>query len=270
MIKKYLKRFLIRLPLAYELLLRVANKPFDELYLARKLIRNGNIVFDIGANVGQFTILFSVLVGKHGVVHAFEPVNATYHKLIQNIKSWRLKGNIMASQVALSDRNSEGMIYTPIGDLTQSSLIQHSDSSSWVQGLIKEQINDQKVKLMTIDRYMEENLLKRVDYIKCDVEGSEYAVIRGATKLLSSNYRPIILLEYFPAWARDFGYGAEDLFSYLNSVGSYSVFHIQGKMLKRITDFSAEMPGVFPNSLNYLCLPPQIDLDLLRSLGLKE
>ena len=85
MIRKYLRLRLVRFPCLYEFALRLLHKPFDELYVARKLISKGDTVFDIGANVGQFTILFSVLVGERGSVHAFEPVDQAYSKLINNI-----------------------------------------------------------------------------------------------------------------------------------------------------------------------------------------
>lgn len=254
----------------YELMLRIAKKPFDELYIARKLIRKGDVVFDIGANIGQFTILFSSLVGKQGSVHAFEPVDKTYSKLLKNLESWKLRENVKDGQIALSDKNSEAVIYTPIGDLTQSSLMQHADSTSWIEGMKKEKIEHQKVKLMTIDSYMAENSIKRVNYIKCDVEGSEFSVMKGALKLLSKADRPIILLEFFPAWAKDFGYDALDLFSFLKSKGGYLVFHLQGKVLQEVTDFSSEMPGIFPNSLNYLCLPPQTGPEVFKSLRIKK
>lgn len=269
-IKNSFKKFLISFPRLYEFMLRIAQKPFDELYVARLLIKKDAVVFDIGANIGQFTILFSSLVGQKGKVYAFEPVHETYSFLIKNLKSWRLRDNIKESQIALSDRNSEAIIYTPIGDLTQSSLAQHTDSTSWIDGLKKRKIQCQKVKLMTIDSFMEENLIERVDYIKCDVEGAEFSVIKGAEKLLSRIDRPIILLEFFPAWAQDFGYNALDIFSFLRSTGGYSVFHVQGKKIKEVTDFSAEMPGTFPNSLNYLCLPSQIDPKVLELLGINR
>ena len=270
MIRKYLRLRLVRFPCLYEFALRLLHKPFDELYVARKLISKGDTVFDIGANVGQFTILFSVLVGERGSVHAFEPVDQAYSKLINNIEKCSLRSNIKANKIALSDKNSEAFIYTPVGDLTQSSLAKHTESDSWSACIEKEKIEIQKVITMTLDTYMKENKIRRINYIKCDVEGSEFAVIKGALKALSAQESPIILLEFFPPWAKDFGYDAFDLFSYLNSMGGYIIYHVCGKTLIPIFDFNSELPGKFPNSLNYLCLPPHTSTEIYTTLGLKK
>jgi FkbM family methyltransferase len=248
------------------MLLRIFNKSYDEMYVARMLIKKGDIVFDVGANVGHFSILFSVLVGIKGEVHAFEPVDKTFFKLIENLKNWNLRSNIKANKIALSDESIEALIYTPNGDLTQSSLTKHAESSSWYEGIRGEKIETQKVTVTTIDAYIKANSISHINYIKCDVEGAEFSVLKGALGVLSGKNRPIILLEFFDSWANDFGYDAFDIFDFLKATGNYSIFHIQGRRLTEIVNFRVQLPGRFPDSLNYLCLPPQIDSKIINSL----
>ena len=240
------------------------------MYVARRLIKKGDIVFDVGANVGYFSILFSVLVGIKGEVHAFEPVDKTFFKFTENLKKWNLRSNIKANKIALSDENVEALIYTPNGDLTQSSLTKHAESSSWSQGIRGEKIEIQKVTVTTIDAYMKANRVSHINYIKCDVEGAEFSVLKGALGVLSGESRPIILLEFFESWANDFGYDAFDIFDFLKTTGKYSIFHIQGTRLSEVVNFRGQLPGRFPDSLNYLCLPPQIDSEIINSLDISK
>lgn len=71
----------MRHPWAYEASLRLLGRPCVEIEIARAILRPGDTVLDVGANAGQFTFVFSTLVGKSGSVHAFEPVGETFARL---------------------------------------------------------------------------------------------------------------------------------------------------------------------------------------------
>ena len=68
------------------------------LYL--RSIKTGDVIFDIGANIGYYSILFAKLCGENGCVHCFEPVPETYQKLLQNLGSCK---NAKLNNLAAAD-----------------------------------------------------------------------------------------------------------------------------------------------------------------------
>ena len=69
--------------------------------------------------------------------------------------------------------------------------------------------------VVTLDEYVAKHEITRLDFMKCDVEGAELLVLRGAEHSLSMGLRPILLLEVSEALMRPFGYGPGDLEAFL-------------------------------------------------------
>lgn len=82
----------------------------DEEKVVRRIVRAGDAVFDIGANIGWYTVLLSQLVGTEGTVHSFEP-NAA---LLPNLKFTVANlPNATLHAVALSDEQGDATFYVP-------------------------------------------------------------------------------------------------------------------------------------------------------------
>lgn len=146
----------------------------------RRLIKPGQIVLDIGANMGCHTLLMAQLVGETGQVVAFEPMSAAYAKLVRNIQLNRFS-NIVAEKTGLSSSDGETEI---------------AFATSWRLDLKSDGARAERVSFMTLDGYVaaHSHLFSRLDCIKLDVDGFEEAVLRGARDTLLS-YRPVILME---------------------------------------------------------------------------
>ena len=154
-----------------------------ELTFYIKCINEGDIILDVGANLGTITLLFSQFAGENGVVHAFEPTPSTFEKLSQNVFNMNRK-NIILNNLAVSDSVGE-IIFNTYEDAY----------ASWNtianRPLEKYGINIQKpvpikIPTTTIDEYCEINAIKKLDFVKIDVEGAELSVLKGAKGMFSS------------------------------------------------------------------------------------
>jgi FkbM family methyltransferase len=211
------------------------------------LIRRGNVVFDVGANVGNFTILFADLVGTSGSVHAFEPIPPTFSLLCERARRENFYENILTNPVACSDGTGVIEIKVPDGDFGQASMRSHA-AGSW---LTAKNVQGFLVPTMKLDDYMAENRLTQVDLIKCDCEGAELFVLKGAVNLLR-RFEPVLFLEVAEFWTKDFGYRSSDLVDFLVDSG-YSHFLIedepvrQEEIRERLADKACE------GSVNIVC-----------------
>jgi len=266
-LKKFMKSHLIRHPFAYEVALRIFNRPISsDVGVFRKLISKGDVVFDIGANAGQFSCLFSCLVGHKGEVHVFEPVKNSFDRLKNNISAFSPPSKIYFNNIALGDNEGLVKMFVPSSDYTRASFKKHDDPECGTQiGDMQFDVVD-KVKCDTIDNYISQNGIKRVAFIKCDVEGAELLVMKGAKALFKSKRPPVIFLELFEKWTKDFGYVPIQLFNYLNELAGYQFIYL-GREGPRQVDLSSTLPvGEFPDYLNYLCYLPDIHKDSIQYL----
>ena len=128
-------------------------------------VKKEDIVIDAGAWIGDFSA-YSASLGA--ICYAFEPVNENF-KLLS--KTALLNDNlIIPVQKGLS--NTEGEIY-----------ISAKGSSSSIISSVKE-TTDEKIKITTLDNFIVQNSLQRVDFIKADIEGAERLMLKGATNIL--------------------------------------------------------------------------------------
>ena len=142
-----------------------------------RIIQPGSIVYDIGANVGYFSLLAAVLVGPEGRVYAFEPLPRNVAYLLKHIKLNHID-NIQVFKAAVSNLSGEAFF-----DLGASTAMGHLSESGEI-----------KVQLVCLDQMLESGELQPPDYMKVDVEGAEYDVLRGAPNLLKT-YQPVLFLD---------------------------------------------------------------------------
>ena len=243
---------LAKAPTLYSWMLMARGaRSLERLHYVR-LIRQGDAVFDVGANIGNFTVLFSDLVGPRGSVHAFEPVPPTFKLLSERIRCDGRHQNILTNSVACSDEPGTVEIAVPGGDLGQSAMCPHASYGSWGTSSKMERF---PVPTIRLDDYATEGQLTRLDFIKCDVEGAELLVLKGSTRLLHE-FEPLLHLEVAEFWTRDFGYDSSDLIDFLEKQG-YSYFLIEdepiqlGLLRVRLAECAART-----ESVNLLCACP--------------
>ena len=187
----------------------------DVCEVFRKVVKSGHVVFDVGANIGQFTLLAAKRVGASGSVHAFEPAPEEYRKLGANVS---LNGfsNVVVNHVAICDRVGEAVLrtagpglglYNSLGTPLTSSLIGHIS-----------------VPCTTLDCYVEAGGVLRVDLLKVDVEGAELGVLRGAARLLSQSDAPVIVCEFSDLTGTDIGHSTRELRRCLKAFGYQHIY----------------------------------------------
>ena len=115
-IRRVASRLLAKTPRVYLAMLKGLRRGSVEKRLYLSIVQRGDIVIDAGANVGYFTMLFADVVGRHGEVHAFEPVPATFQLLSENIRRFPSYRNVRLNCAALGDRDQRTDILIPQGD----------------------------------------------------------------------------------------------------------------------------------------------------------
>jgi len=165
------------------------NDGFSDLSIAQlfiEFLKPGMIAFDCGAHIGEYTLLFSKLVGPEGQVHSFEPDVRILPYLQENVAMNNLQ-NVVLNNVALSEKEgAAGFALQP--DPTMSSLTSLTDMET--QGF--EEIS---IPTIIIDAYVLSKKLPCVDALKIDVEGAEAMVITGAFRLLSELKPGLVFIE---------------------------------------------------------------------------
>jgi len=191
----------------------LAGREFHEVEMnaLASIVAPGDAVGDIGANVGAYTRQLSSLVGPSGRVCAFEPVAANHDILQTVVRKGRLT-NVELFRLALGAKLEEREIAIPdLGGFT---------GYYWAH-FAKPGEHGEKVTVSTLDELAGKNAIPRLDFIKCDVEGSELDVLRGGRALIESQ-RPAWLIEV----ARD---TSTDVFAALKGQG-YRAFVYDGKL----------------------------------------
>ena len=152
-----------------------------------KCVPAGGTVFDIGANVGAITLALADKVGHAGGVYSFEPGPVIFGRLVNNLNlNPALKNVIFPQMLGLSDEEGS-LTYYELGHYRGDGVLYPSDGT-W------ESHESFPVKVTTIDLFASGQDLRRIDFMKIDVEGMEQAVLRGGLKTISA-FRPVLYLE---------------------------------------------------------------------------
>lgn len=151
-------------------------------------VKPGEVFYDIGANIGLYTLLAGKRVGAQGMVYAFEPHVANVNSLLHNVSRNDVARWTKVMSCALNDR--EGFF-----DFNY----YHADAGSSMSQLNDlRDANDQAFQpafaeykyATTVDRLIEMGAIRPADHIKIDVDGNEMLVLRGMQALLSANDGP--------------------------------------------------------------------------------
>jgi len=145
-------------------------------FIASNLADIGNpVVFDVGANVGDFSLACLDTFGGRCRLHAFEPSAATFAMLSDKLNSTGAE----LHQLAFSDREGEAVLHSSEPGSSIASLVELDRP---VRSL--DRALDESVRIATIDHFCEMNGVERIDFLKLDIEGHEYAALSGAADML--------------------------------------------------------------------------------------
>jgi FkbM family methyltransferase len=185
---------------------KIYEKDITHLFLG--LIDSQDVVIDIGANIGYYTIMAAKSLLKNGECHAFEPVLSTFNILnrnielnnLTNVKSYRIAGG---SEKAVLDINIS--------------------KESGLNSIVRKKRIQKKTPTQSIIVDRIDNILKiknKEVLIKIDTEGYEFETIKGLTNIIERN-RCKVILEYSPSF---YGFFNQKIFIYCNDFLHYLMY----------------------------------------------
>ncbi len=178
-------------------------------------LQEGMIVFDVGAFIGEMTLLFSRFIGEKGQIHAFEAHSQTF-KQLETTCIFAARNNIILNNLAVSDH--EGSVELYFYDQKYLSLNSLADRPLQNYGINIDSNGTESVEATTLDIYCDHNGIGNIDLLKIDVEGAEYQVLIGAQNMLKENRIRCIMFEFGQA-TFDMGNRPEEIKSFLSRFG---------------------------------------------------
>lgn len=205
--------------------------------LIRISLNDGDTALDIGANIGLQSLRMSQCVKTTGKVYSFEPIEYVQEKFKRNI-ALNKAANVTLFPFALADEESETDVKI--------------DRNSWNQGAFslsnKNSGNEtQKIRIKVADELPEIKALEQLAFIKIDVEGFEFQVLRGLTQTLKK-HRPRIIFEYDGNYWINTKQSVTECFDFLRSL-NYSIYQINSVSCELINASADVQSG------NLFCIP---------------
>ena len=159
-----------------------------------RYIKLGMTTFDIGANIGWYTLLCGDLVGHRGKVYSFEAEPNTFRLLNSSVEINGFFDRVMVENLGVTEKSGKLEFY---------SYKYHQGSSTFhkseLTGQYKDDITTIEVDTVSLDEYCEKNSINKIHFMKIDAEGSEPQIIKGAERLLKNDCIETILMEYTDA-----------------------------------------------------------------------
>lgn len=159
------------------------------IYIKDKLKKSDQLViFDVGANVGLYTILLNEVFSEHSNIFSFEPSKKTFNKLGLNTNHIK-KRNLY--NFGFGNSNTFSTLYYNQEESGLASVYERRLDHFNIKMDLKEEIE-----IKTIDSFCEENNIVQINFLKLDVEGHELSVLRGAKKMLNNHKIDFIQFEF--------------------------------------------------------------------------
>lgn len=179
----------------------------------KKVVKEGDNVVDLGANLGYYTLLTARLVGSKGKVYAFEPEPLNYKLLIKNIE---LNGydNIVAMQKAVSDTTGMVKLFLNSEDSGAHTIRQSSGNKEFIE-----------VESVALDEFFKDKEYP-INIIKMDIEGAEMAALTGMDRIIRENENLKIFIEFYPPAIREAGHSPEEFVNILLKDYHFSILAI--------------------------------------------
>ncbi len=223
----------------FELYFLEDKHPFESEVLKGQ-IKKGDVVLDIGAYVGYYTMLASKIVGDEGKIFAFEPDPENFKNLEINIKKNNCH-NVELVKAAVCDKTGSMKLYLNKSDRSENTLYGSN---------IEDSIT---VKTIKLDDYFK-NRDNRVNFIKIDIEGAERRAFEGMEFILEKNRQIKIFTEINPRALENSGFSAKDYVQLLIGMG-FSLYKINESQKKvEIISVDSLVESFSDNSyINILC-----------------
>jgi len=186
-----------------------------EYRFLRSYLKSGMVIFDVGANIGDFTGQ-ALSLEKDLEVHCFEPVKSTYSLLMERFSSPPSEARLVINRVGLGDRQGEDSMKIYGECCGANSLYERRSSIAAHPSFVTSK--EERVTFTTLDAYVKESGIDHIDLMKIDVEGHELKVLKGSVVSLATGIISCIQFEYGGTF-QDSGARLEDVFALLQGNG---------------------------------------------------
>lgn len=154
-------------------------------------LRDGDVFFDVGANVGLYSI-YAALRNKKAAVYAFEPEYSNLHQLKLNIINNNLFENVIPFGIALGDQ--AGLSYLHIQDLTAGAALATESNDTIKKSFNKDVVWKEGIGTIYLD-FLFEKFGIQPNLIKIDVDGNEYKILQGGIKIFQTTELRSVYIE---------------------------------------------------------------------------
>ena len=184
-----------------------------------RYVKRGSVCMDVGANLGEVTLHLATRVGRGGRVYAFEPVAGVHDRLSRHVERNHAGDVVETFRLALSNRSG-------------TATIRHAGTLGNNQGIgslvtVNDDLTDtQEVELTTLDEFVERHGIRRLDFMKIDIQGAEPWLLEGGRKTFAT-LSPDLLIEVAPLELRGAGRDSRDLCVMLEDLG-YRLYRLNG------------------------------------------
>lgn len=228
--------------LGYSIFWRGAHD-WSTIFVLKNFVKKDDVIFDIGANIGEYTLYAASFINSNGKVYSFEPVQSVFNILKQNVDlNSHLRNKIICVNKGLGNKKAILPIYDEQNNINEGLFSIHQ--KNFIQS---KKIQD--IEIDTLDNFVNENYIDRIDFIKIDVEGNELYVLQGAESCLKK-LQPKLLIEMSEKNFNAAGYTKQDIFNFLESLGYLIHLILKRGNLKKVTT-----PSELPEFCNILAIP---------------
>jgi len=197
--------------------------------LLPKLVHAGDEVLDIGANYAYYTERLSRLA-ENGHVYAFEPIPFTWEVAEMLVKKFRLK-NVSLYKKGVGQKTETLRFSVPkqgAGSISAGQAHMADRNNEVVKGTayyVSEKNEQFDCEVVDIDTFLLPRL-KKLTFVKIDIEGAEYFALKGMEKTLQQ-FRPVILIEIVPVFLESFGIALSFFQQYMEQTLGYRIFEYE-------------------------------------------
>lgn len=185
----------------------------------KRLIKENDTVLDIGANIGFHTLYFAELTGVNGKIIAFEPIPINFKTLKNNVSLNNFPQIVLVNK-ALGNTNSQMNIH-----------INEQAQNPGAFNLFEDGVRNTIIECIKGDDYLQANNIEKIDFIKIDVEGYEYEVLKGLRQTIS-RFHPSIIFEYDRNYQLKMNADAGLIFDFLKEL-NYNFYCVDGYGVQR-------------------------------------
>ncbi len=203
----------------------------SEMQIIPKIISNPKTIIDIGANYGTYSFFLSKLYPQ-AKIFAFEPATGSYNILKKIIRRFNLN-NVIPIKKGLGSKEETKEIITPM----HYTIIAYIGNKNMQKN---KEDDSEEIEITTLDNFVKKNKIQRIDFIKCDVEGFELSVFKGAKKTLRK-FKPVVFVEIEERHTKKYKINPQDVLDFFKNIG-YKSYSVKKDKIERADKVIPEIP----------------------------